>query len=82
MPRGSVFASYAEADSWISPWFALVRNSHRSAPSSPSHQNSGSSGFAVGANHGLSHQDSTNEFSLFFDHVSHKSLFIHRFVMG
>jgi hypothetical protein len=41
----------------------------------------GSSGLAVGANQGLPHQDSTNEFSPFFDHVGQESLFAHGFLM-
>lgn len=41
----------------------------------------GSSGFAVGANQGLPHQEDRDEFSPFFSHVSHEALFLHSFVM-
>ena len=40
------------------------------------------SGLAVGVNQGLPHQDSTNEFSLFFGRISHVSLVAHGFVTG
>jgi len=42
--------------------------------------NKGSSGVAVGVNQGLPHQEDLDEFSPFFGHVGHVSLFLHGFV--
>jgi hypothetical protein len=42
---------------------------------------SGSPGVAVGANQGLPHQKGLEEFSPFFGHIGHESLFTHGFVM-
>jgi hypothetical protein len=41
----------------------------------------GSSGIAVGANQGLPHQDSTNEFPLFFGRINHETTLAHGFLM-
>ena len=41
----------------------------------------GSSGLPVGANQDLAHQDSTNEFSLFFGRISHEATSADGFLM-